>query len=507
MTSDPFGFEVDDTVGRSASPSSDASSKSSTSGVTAAATSSVVGSVRSSSAKRYKKLNDRTAYFIIISAIFAAVPIGLNRPAHWLIWGAICALVVLLYMLLSARYEPQRKLLSAKYPWLFGLALCVPVWSLLQSLQLGASLNDWESYFGWPLSTAPIVGKSISILPSASAMAALRFAFYVLFAVLCIEVSGRTARAYKIGWMVFWGVVAHAVWALIALRALGDVYFWGTKIHYVGSATGTFINRNSFATFLGMGGALGIALALDYGFRTKNALKQASFSDIFLVKCIIWLGVIAIYLCLLATDSRMGLVAGLVGAVLAWFLMSIRTGQSLLRLFGALFALSLVGLVAAFILFDAGTLERTVFLQSALETRLAGYALIKELILARPWVGFGMDSFRPAFELVSGAPDLGNSVWDRAHSTYLTHWSELGLIVGSIPVVLGALVLLRLVRIIGTRRHDFALSVAALAALAVGAIHSLVDFSLEMPANVILLLTIVCLGLVERSDRNQETTL
>jgi hypothetical protein len=84
------------------------------------------------------------------------------------------------------------------------------------------------------------------------------------------------------------------------------------------------------------------------------------------------------------------------------------------------------------------------------------------------------------------------------HQQTLSHWFELGLIVGSIPIILCALCLLRAWKLVRGRTFDYALPVAAVSVVISQGVHSAVDFSLEMPANVVLFLVIVALGITPR---------
>ena len=451
--------------------------------------------------RRYGKLNTRFSYFVALSAPIAAIPIALNRPSLWLIWGMVTACAVLLYLALGRRYDPRRSLLSARHPWLFGLALVIPGFAMVQVLPLGSILGP---LLGWPeaVGALQVAPRQISVLPDATALAALRVCFYILFALLAIEVAGRLERATRVAWWVFWGIVAHALWAMISLRLLGDTFFWGEKSAYFGSATGTFLNRNSFATFLAMGLCLGFALLLDRGnvIGQRRADRKRLLNPVRLDAMIVWMGLGIITVTLLNTQSRMGVVAAVVGVFVCLLLMRLKSGKPFWRYVLGLVALGGVAVVtAAFVLGDA-LLNRAIFTGNDWLWRATGYQFAWELIQARPLTGYGFEAFRPTFEMVHRPPMVTSVFWDRAHSTYLSYWSEMGLIIGSVPLVMGGIVLHRLVDVIRRRKADFALSVAALSVLVVGAVHSLVDFSLEMPANVVLFLTILALGITHRVD-------
>jgi O-antigen ligase len=275
----------------------------------------------------------------------------------------------------------------------------------------------------------------------------------------------------------------------LSLTILGDSFFWGPKTAYLGSATGTFINRNSFATFMGMGLVLGVCVIFYGGvsMRGKSGRNISLFrpgSIGILVQCL-WL--LAVLLALFATQSRMGIAASLVAA---------------LGCFAAFRGKALAGwCVAALVVLVVvlanwqGVLGRSIFLLKDSETRIELYRQVLGMIRERPVSGYGLDAFPPAFELFHQRSLGSEMIWDYAHSSYLTLWVEVGLIVGSLPVLVLVCVAFRLRHAARGSETDFARSVMAIGVIALAGIHSLVDFSLEIEANVFLFVTLVALGL------------
>ena len=159
---------------------------------------------------------------------------------------------------------------------------------------------------------------------------------------------------------------------------------------------------------------------------------------------------------------------------------------------GAVIATS--GLVGAF-LFGEAVLDRMIDTGSALDTRTDLYRQVIDLIFMRPWTGFGGGAFELAFPIVHRAPVPFDSVWDKAHNTYLTLWAELGLIFGTIPMVILMLVTWKLLRSLMHSRRDWMSQTVALAVIVAGAVHSLVDFSLEIQANTFMFIALIAAGL------------
>ena len=443
----------------------------------------------------YRNLNDFVGAFVIGSAALCAIPVGMNRPVPWLIWGAITAAVVCAYVLAGQRIDPSRHLVSRRFWPLFALSALVPIWAVVQAL--------WPVSIAFPAApdVAGLVQQHISALPSATLLAALRFTTYLLFVFLVIEVAGRTSRATLIANWIFWAIVVHAAWALISLNLLGDIHIWGAdKTASLGSATGTFVNRNSFASYLAMGAVMGFSLLQD---RIDNPIQRkartrALVSSTMIDSALVGLGLVVIWMSLLATGSRMGVLAAGVGMTISFLAMRMKKPVS--KLVAVLVFFSAAPLLVVIGIFATGQdlAWRFFFLDQDSLNRLDGYRAVLAQIAQRPLLGYGFDAFRPAFEWSDSASFGAVMIWDRAHSTYLSHWFELGIIVGNVPILLLGYCLWRAFKLWRQRGHDYALPVAALAVILSQGLHSMVDFSLEIPANVVLFLTIIALGIAPR---------
>jgi O-antigen ligase len=455
---------------------------------------------------------------VLLTAIvlLAPLPVGSNRGAAWMLWAMILFAaggVGVIAMTLISRDKPLRM-------WRF-LPLVVPVlaaigWGLLQALPLAGYLPHFLRALPASGTDAP---STLSLAPQATLIACLRMFSSVVFFLLMIEVSGRLERARAIGWTIYGGVVLHAIWGIIALKFLGDVYFWGTKSDYVGSATGTFVNRNSYATFLGMGAVLGMAMIMELARRPRmrhpDGVRLTSPESLTLAT--LWVSLSLVVITIFATQSRMGLAVSTVGMLMVWLLSPRAEGlvpaavrprrrkkalSPWMRRAGIGVAVILAFVIALFTIGDA-TLNRALFVENSSDTRLSLYVQVLEMIAQRPLTGYGLDAFPAAYELFHSPPVASTVFWDYTHSSYLMLWVELGLIFGTLPILAGARVLWRLARLLHRRKHDVALPIAALAAFVLAALHSLVDFSLEMQANIFLLLALLALGISRREPRRE----
>lgn len=433
--------------------------------------------------------------------LLAPLPAGSNRPVPWLAWTLVLSLVLLVWLARGGRLAASRGP-GLRWPLLLGVATLLA--ALCQALPFAGLLPARLLALPETGAGAP---ATISLLPGATLLGVLRGAGYLIFLVLMAEAARRRDLARPVARAIFWGCVVHAVWGLAALNLMGDRHLWGPKEAYLGAATGAFINRNAFATFLAMALPLGLALLIDRGRSARmRAPHPAGFArPEALAAALGWLALGLLLLTVIATQSRMGLAAALAGLAVTAALMrparparSRRRGAPLRRAAPVLAGLGL--LLAGAALLGGGVAERMVLVEEAALTRGALYAQVRGMILARPLAGYGLDAFPAAYELFHRAPVSADLVWGHSHSTYLALWAELGLLAGSLPLLAALLVALHLRRLVKVRIEDNALPAAALGALAAAAVHAIVDFGMEMQANMFLLLALLALGLARRME-------
>lgn len=432
--------------------------------------------------------NNRYAVVLAVFPVLSAVPLASNRPVWWLFCTAVIGLFGAGYHLLTLKNAPQRVLRVKPFAGLFLMAMIVPVYAVLQAQNLVGVL---------PTGGPEMPSRTISIVPDASLIGALRFFGYLILLALVIEVATRRDRVNLMTKILFVGITLQAVWALIALKLLGDAALWGEKRAYLGMATGSFINRNSLATFLGFGLVLGAALI---GTSFAPSHSRRVWGRMRAEAVLVMMAMFVILLALLATQSRLGIFASSVGLLVTAFLLVWRHGALSVRA-GAIIGFATLAFGASLIVFGQGAAERILFSEGDSATRLALYRQIIGMIELRPLTGIGFDGFGPAFEAHRAPPLNSDLSFQMAHNTYLALWSELGLIVGTIPPLLLLITALLCVRRLRAEDGFPTNAAAAIGAIVLGAIHSLGDFSLEIPANNYVFLVILGLGVAQRRSR------
>jgi O-antigen ligase len=126
--------------------------------------------------------------------------------------------------------------------------------------------------------------------------------------------------------------------------------------------------------------------------------------------------------------------------------------------------------------------KRLVRTFGATDLRFSIYDVTLDGISERPYLGMGAGTFEQVFAFIRPETFSHRGVIVRAHSTYLENALELGIPAAAalvLAVVLLALVCLRGVR---RRRNDAYYPALGFAASVLVGLHSLVDFSLQIPA-------------------------
>jgi O-antigen ligase len=160
--------------------------------------------------------------------------------------------------------------------------------------------------------------------------------------------------------------------------------------------------------------------------------------------------------------------------------------------------IGVVALIAGLIVWASGgtTLDRLDTTDETGSSRTLIFADTLDMISARPLLGHGYGSYEQAIPLYQ-TRSLGPVIFDKAHNTYLEHAAELGL-PATILLYLGPVLLFGYcVRGVFVRRKDKLFPLIAVAATVLVAVHSLVDFSLQIPAIAVTYAILLGLGVAQ----------
>jgi O-antigen ligase len=441
-------------------------------------------------AKRRKRLNGFVGGALILLLALAPLPFGAVHAFTWGLFGAALGLVAIVYGLGLARIGIGPNVSPASLPWATGAFGVYCLFLVAQLIPLGTLFPALTAFSANGMVFA---SDTISVAANQTALMLLRHLTYGLLFFLMLQASQNPSRREFLLNAIVVIIMGYCLLGIVSLQS-GDTVLGLGKTSYVGSATGPFVNRNSYATYLAMGAMIALVQAgrvivrqasrhshdgMVPGTITKTLLHATAY--------LLLVGVI------FATNSRMGIAVTMVGSILVLVILATRLGRAW-KLLVPVVAVLFVALALAVALFGESVLARLIDDESSAISRTYLYQQIWQLIWERPWLGFGGGAFEQAFAWIAHPPVSPDLRWDRAHSTYLSLWSEMGLVAGSLPMVLLGALLVRLVSGLVKGTGDWAFQTIGLSVLVVVGLHSIVDFSLEIQANALLFTAIIALA-------------
>ncbi|MFM6986515.1 MAG: O-antigen ligase family protein [Hydrogenophaga sp.] len=447
---------------------------------------------------------------------WAPLPLASNRwPLLWLLMAGT-GLLLLLALWQWRRHLPLagQRLWQVRLP--LGLLAALVLWQWLQTVPLPPPVLRALSPQAWAAHAAaaqalgqPLQAATLSVEPAITRVqAAWSLCLWTVFALVVLVLRNR----HRLDRLAFWLVVAALLQALLALllwSAQARYTLLYTELtHHV--AQGSFVNRNHLAGYLVLNLSLGIGLMLarlgrdgpphGHGWQARlQAVLRFALSD----KMRLRLMLVVMVMALVMTRSRMGnsafFAALLVTGVLA-LLVTRRSAPQMVALIASLVVIDVV-VVGTWVGLEqvVQRVQETELLieqggtQESVEARqlAARYAL--DLVRDFAWTGSGAGTFYGAYWPYR-VP--GGSMIDHAHNDYVELAADLGL-----PglALLGALVLATAWVCIITlaRRHTAVprgMAFGVLMAMVALAIHSTVDFNLQIPANALLAVVWLAIG-------------
>lgn len=441
------------------------------------------------------------AYLAIL--VWAPLPFASNR-----IWaGALLALLVSLVLVgWLLLYLTGRAGIKSEV-WRYGrvplaLLMLVQLWVFLQIQHLPRPLVEWLSpqAFAWHVKEGWL---SLSLDREHTKFYLLRGCAFTagFFLTLALVNTHRRMRTL-LQVLVLSGTLQAVYGAFMVLSGL-ELGFFVEKYVGQGVATGTFVNRNHYAGYLVMCLSAGIGLLLsqlstqpvgNWKDRLRGWLRLMLSPK---VRLRLYLAIMVVALVL--TRARMGNVAFFTALGLAGALAVMSGRRFSWRVVVFLTSLLVVDMliVGRWFGFDQ-LVERLEQTQPTREARVWSNAYTIDYLEEFPLTGSGGGSFYGVFPNYQ-APNL-QGFHLHAHNDYLEFAVELGIPATLALVAFVSLALWSAWRVQRERRTrlyrgaGFAVTMTVLWA----AIHSTTDFSLQMPANALIFVTILALAFIGR---------
>ena len=433
--------------------------------------------------------------------LLAPLPLGSNRPGPAALLAVITGLLLVCWAVRVWRRPETAAALPRALAAGFVLYGLVCFWVLLQYLPV------WPAPLAHPLwaEASAILGRELpgrlTVNPEATLAGLMRLLTYGAACWLAIQLfrrrDGSARRAVR---LIAYGAGIYALYGIAVYLAGNDWLLWYRKWAYTESLTSTFVNRNSFATFAGLGLLCALSELIEatrWIGQTKQPLRRrtALFIEQMLTRH--WplaASTLALAIALMLTGSRAGIVATFAGTGLlcvmqlrlytnGWRSLAIAAG------FAAVLAAGLLGIAGE--LFS----ERMTRADAAIEENIRSdvFVMVNDAIKTSPWTGIGLGTFQDVFPAYRTGDLSSRGLWDKAHNTYLENALELGIpaaLALHLAIGLGLLAAAGNLRSRGDRRR---LAILGLSATLLVGLHAMVDFSLQMPA--IALLYAALLGL------------
>jgi len=293
-----------------------------------------------------------------------------------------------------------------------------------------------------------------------------------------------------------YSILVYAIYGLAALVLTPNMVLWAPKVAYRGSLTATFINRNTAATFVGAGVILWSCSAYSSiqslkVFSLRLLLLSPLNEDLAFKIIIRSAAALTCFFALLMTGSRAGLICSCLGLAVAITLMvgyKRKAGFWFVALTGsAAIALVVVLLSRMGQIITRGLLD---------EARWSVYQICVEAVRQRPFLGAGAGGFTDLFPSLRASHLSGGGVWDYAHSTILEIAVEMGVPVAAMVFVAALASIFVLARAAYVSKNSSRNSLAAIAGILVlSYLHSIVDFSLQIPGYFIMFAILLGCGL------------
>ncbi len=424
--------------------------------------------------------------FKILIALVALAPLPFASVYPWS--TSLMALVVGI-LLVAWRIELVMKGrapafgLRSTWPFMALFSITV-IWAAIQAFKGGPS--GWYNPM-WPKASEALgrpLDGAISVNPEATLSALMGLLTYGGVFFLSLQYCRRTENARRVVKAVAVAGFVYAVYGLWVQISGSRTILWYNKFAYFDDLTSTFVNRNSYATYAGLGlvcltglivNILSNAMAKPFGRVERRQIIEVIFEQ----GWFLLVGWVVVMTALILTHSRAGFLSTVLALIVLSLLLSMSKGVRV-RYAVILSGLSviLVGLLFSFS--GEGLDQRLGSLFTSNDSRMTVYRLTVGAIGEYPWQGTGYGTFAEVFQSFR-SPELYKEFL-KAHNTYLENTLELG--IPAAAALFGVFIGFLVVTLHGvrTRRRSILYPSIGFAATVLVGVHSLVDFSLQIPA-------------------------
>ena len=419
------------------------------------------------------------------TVVLSPVPFGSIYPWSYTLMAMIVGVLVLLWAvtLLIRGEAPAVPLSRIKWPAiLFGAVI---VWCLIQASPW--TPEAWHNPI-WQ-QTAKVLGTEvqgyISVDPYATNTVVMRLLTYAGIFWLALQFGGDPVRARQVFHAMAIAGLGYAAYGLaVEFTEAMKVLWYEKDFRYRESLTSTFRYKNAYATYAGIGLLCTLALLVRALGREDFAAmgpRETLHVVITLVFGKIWylvLGFAVIFSALLLSNSRGGFLATI--AALLCFGGAMHFARRLNVPYGRVFVGAAVLAAVGFVAASGGRIIDELGYSAQAELRPEIFRITLEGISEHPILGWGAGTFEGVFAKFQSDVFWTRTV--RAHNEFLDNALGMGIpatvALNLAVALLGALC----VRGVIVRRRNTIYPATGTAAILLVALHSIVDFTLQVPA-------------------------
>jgi len=348
---------------------------------------------------------------------------------------------------------------------------------------------------------------TLSLIPSRTLQEGLELLTYFFLAFLIFKVITRRQQIMRLFSVLVIMGIFEALYGLFELYRKEPRILFYKKIYGLDSATGTFVNRNHFSGYLEMiiPLAIGLIIARSDLFALTGRSWRAKILHLsrkgFSINLIIGVCIVVMSLAIILSKSRSGAFI-LVFTFILFFELTIlyfgraKEQQRWTRNF-LIVTFLLITFISLYIGIEA-TIERFSLDELLREGRPLYWNNVSAMIREFPLFGIGLGGFASVYPSFETGVALDYGRLSHAHNDYLEYLAELGLIGGIL--LIGGLLFMAINSFLvwRERRHPEVKGLAMGGIIAVVAIliHSLTDFNLHIPANMLLFTVVLSLTVV-----------
>ena len=448
---------------------------------------------------------------LILILALAPLPLGSARPLPWSIL-AMAAGALLLPTIWQEVVDPAPSVLLRPLVLPLFLILIVFGWIAYQMLPNPFAITHQPIWSLAQNALGETLSPSISVDRYQTAADLLHLITYAAIFIAAWRASRDSDSAWLVVRAIGWIGAAYALYGIIVYSLGNKSILWLPKWAYREDLTGTFVNRNSFATFLGLALVCNLAPLTELFSRRIDASSRrttilSAFESVLSQGLWIALRIVLIGGALLLTHSRGGTISTLLALAAAAFVIlrapSFRGAWRTPLVVATVLVVCLVGIAGG-----AGLLARFETTSVTADGRGTVYLETMQAIKEHPIFGTGLGTFEfvyPAYQ----TPDI-SAFYDLAHDDYLENTLELG-----IPAALAFFAALGLLAgrcLLGAfqRRRDGIYPAIAFSATVLVGFHAVVDFSLQIPAVAVTYAALLGMGVaqsVSTTTRRRTTSL